>query len=48
MEKMPLEVRKWDCPSCGITDIGRDLNATFNMRDKGILDGRTSLLMEAG
>jgi len=51
LEEMPLSVRKWDCPSCGVTDIDRDLNAALNIRDKGILElkaaGRSSLLMEA-
>ena len=51
MEAMPLSVRKWDCPSCKVTDIDRDLNAALNIRDKGILElkaaGRSSLLMEA-
>jgi len=51
MEEMPLSVRKWDCPSCGTTDIDRDLNAALNIRDKGILElkaaGPSFLLMEA-
>ena len=51
MDEMPLSVRNWDCPSCGITDIDRDLNAALNIRDKGILElkaaGRSSLLIEA-
>lgn len=51
MEEMPLLVRKWDCPSCGTTEIDRDLNAALNLRDKGILElkaaGRSFLLMEA-
>ena len=51
MEEMPLSVRTWDCPSCGTTDIDRDLNAAFNIRDKGILElkaaGQSFLLMEA-
>jgi putative transposase len=51
MEDMPLSVRKWDCPSCGTTDIDRDLNAALNIRDRGILElkaaGRSFLLMEA-
>ncbi|WP_413282901.1 RNA-guided endonuclease InsQ/TnpB family protein [Vibrio sp. MA40-2] len=51
MEDMPLSVRKWDCPSCGTTDIDRDLNAALNIRDKGILElkaaGQSFLLMEA-
>jgi len=51
MEEMSLSVRKWDCPSCGATDIDRDLNAALNIRDKGILElkaaGQSFLLMEA-
>ncbi|MEZ8647117.1 RNA-guided endonuclease TnpB family protein [Vibrio cyclitrophicus] len=51
MEEMSLSVRKWDCPSCGTTDIDRDLNAALNIRDKGILElkaaGQSFLLMEA-
>lgn len=51
MEEMPLSVRQWDCPSCGTTDIDRDLNAALNIRDKGILElkaaGQSFLLMEA-
>ncbi|WP_419205944.1 RNA-guided endonuclease TnpB family protein [Photobacterium leiognathi] len=51
MEEMLLSVRKWNCPSCGTTDIDRDLNAALNLRDKGILElkaaGRSFLLMEA-
>ncbi len=51
VEEMPLSVRKWDCPSCGTTDIDRDLNAALNIRDKGIIElkaaGRSFLLMEA-
>jgi len=38
VETMPLSVRKWDCPSCGMADIDRDINAALNIRDKGILD----------
>ena len=44
MKEMHLSVRKLDCPSCGTTDIDRDLNASQNLRDKGKLglkaDGR--------
>lgn len=51
MDDMPLSVRKWNCPSCGTTDIDRDLNAALNIRDKGTLElkaaGRSPLLMEA-
>ncbi|MBC7010421.1 transposase [Pseudoalteromonas sp. BZK2] len=50
MEEMPLSVCKWDCPSCGTTDIDRGFNAALNIRDKGILElkaaGRSYLLME--
>lgn len=38
VKEMPLSVRMWDCPSCGTTDIDRDLNAALNIRDKGILE----------
>jgi putative transposase len=38
MDDLPLSSRKWDCPSCGVTDIDRDLNAALNIRDKGILE----------
>ena len=37
MDKMPLSVRKWDCPSCGISGIDRDINAALNIRDQGII-----------
>jgi len=51
MDEMPLSVRQWDCPSCGATEIDRDLNAALNIRDKGILElkaaGQSFLLMEA-
>jgi putative transposase len=51
LEAMPLSVRKWDCPACGVTDIDRDLNAALNICDKGILElkapGHSFLLMEA-
>ena len=38
VEEMPLNIRKWDCPSCGTKDIDRDVNAAVNVRNKGILD----------
>ena len=51
MEEMPLSVRTWDCPSCKTRNIDRDINAAFNIRDKGILElkaaGQSFLLMEA-
>ena len=36
VEKLPLEVRSWDCPSCGITDIDRDINAGKNLLAAGL------------
>lgn len=38
MEEMSLSVCKWDCLSCGTTDIDRDLNVALNIHDKGILE----------
>ncbi len=36
MDKLPLDVRSWDCPSCGITDIDRDINAGKNLLAAGL------------
>ena len=38
VEKMPLHIRKWDCPNCGAIGIDRDWNAALNVRSKGIID----------
>ncbi len=31
VEKLPLDVRSWDCPNCGTTGIDRDINAGKNI-----------------
>lgn len=37
MDNLPLSIREWNCPSCNqIND--RDINASLNIRDKGIKD----------
>ena len=34
--QMPLDVRTWDCPSCGTTGIDRDINAGKNILAAGL------------
>ena len=36
VDSLPLDIRAWDCPSCGAKDIDRDINAAKNCRDEGI------------
>ena len=36
VEKMSLDIRTWDCPSCGTTDIDRDINAGKNILAAGL------------
>ena len=37
MDKLPLDVRSWDCPSCETKDIDRDLNAGQNILAAGLV-----------
>jgi putative transposase len=36
MDKLPLNVRSWDCPSCQTKGIGRDINAGKNILAAGL------------
>ena len=36
MDKLPLDVRFWDCPNCGEKHIDRDINAAQNIRDEAL------------
>ena len=36
MDKLPLNVRKWDCPGCGTKGIDRDVNAGKNILAAGL------------
>ncbi|MGL5795747.1 MAG: RNA-guided endonuclease InsQ/TnpB family protein, partial [Waterburya sp.] len=36
MDKLPLDIRSWDCPGCKTTDIDRDINAGKNILAAGL------------
>ena len=36
IDKLPLDVRSWDCPSCGTEGIDRDINAGKNILAAGL------------
>ncbi len=36
IDKLPLSVRSWDCPSCKTTGIDRDINAAENILAAGL------------
>ncbi len=36
IDKLPLDVRVWDCPSCNTKHIDRDINAAQNIRDEAL------------
>ncbi|WP_019508112.1 RNA-guided endonuclease TnpB family protein [Pleurocapsa sp. PCC 7319] len=36
IDKLPLDVRFWDCPKCGEKHIDRDINTAKNIRDEAL------------
>lgn len=44
VEKMPLNIRKWDCPNCNKKGIDRDVNASINILKQGLKEINTSIV----
>lgn len=42
VSELPLEIRLWDCPSCNMKNIDRDINAAKNLRDEALRILKTS------
>ncbi len=36
IDKLPLDIRQWDCPKCGTKNLDRDVNAAKNIRDEAL------------
>ncbi len=36
VDELPLDVRSWDCPNCGTSDLERDINAGKNILAAGL------------